>query len=93
MGRELMPVSQTLLETIQDSVQQFAEAIAKTMDADVLIVDNNLYVIGKTGFYFRLYSPVDINCVVGQVLLGQKNIIIKDRKSYEPCRRCPAYEE
>ena len=93
MGRELMPVSQTLLETIQDSVQQFAEAIAKTMDADVLIVDNNLNVIGKTGFYFRLYSPVDINCVVGQVLLGQKNIIIKDRKSYEPCRRCPAYEE
>ncbi len=93
MEREILPVSQTLLETIKESVENFAEMIARTMDADVLIVDNNLNVVGKTGLYFRLYSPVDLQCIIGQVLLGQKRILAEDRKNQESCKRCPAYGE
>ena len=93
MEREILPVSQTLLETIKESVESFAELIAKTMDADVLIVDNNLNVIAKTSLYFRLYSPVDLQCVIGQVLISQKKILVEDRKKHESCMRCPSYEE
>ncbi len=93
MERDFFPASQTLLETIKDLTQQFAESIAKTMEADVLIVDNNLNVVGKTGLYFRLYSRVEIQSVISQVLISQKRVIMKDRQELEVCRRCPSYSK
>ena len=70
MGRDLLHLNQTILRTIQDSVVQFAEVIAKTVDTDVLIVDNNLKVVGETLLYYRLYSIVDIHSIIGQVLVN-----------------------
>ena len=78
MERNIVPVNQTLLETIKDTGKQFADVIAKTLDADVLIVDNNLNVVAKTGLYFRLYSQIEIHCIIGQILLGQKKIMMED---------------
>ena len=69
MERDFFLVNQTLLETIRDTAQRFAQVIAKTLDGDVLIVDNNLNVIGKTSLYFRLNAHVDIHCVIGQILM------------------------
>ena len=88
MERDFFLVNQTLLETIRDTAQRFAQVIAKTLDGDVLIVDNNLNVIGKTSLYFRLNAHVDIHCVIGQILIGQKRVIVQDRQVLESCKRC-----
>lgn len=93
MEKDMLPAARTLLETIRESAERFAEVIAKTLDADVLIVDSNLNIVGKTALYFRLYSLIDINSIIGQVLLGQKAVVVEDRKLFETCKRCPAYEE
>ncbi|MCI8464274.1 MAG: sigma 54-interacting transcriptional regulator [Lachnospiraceae bacterium] len=92
MEKNPLMVSQTLLKTIQDSAGQFAEVIAKTLDADVLIVDNNLSIVGKTVLYYRLSASLDISSVIGQVLVGQKKIVVEDRQQSAVCKACEAYD-
>ncbi|MCI8275832.1 MAG: sigma 54-interacting transcriptional regulator [Lachnospiraceae bacterium] len=86
-------ISQTLLKTISDSVKRFAEVIAKTVDADVRIVDHNLSVVGEAVLYYRLSAPVEPGCVIGQALVRQKRIVAEDRRQSEICRSCYAYED
>ncbi len=91
MEKNPLMVNQTLLRTIPDSVNQFAEVIAKTTDADVRIVDNNLSVAGEAVLYYRLSASLDLDSLVGQVLVRQKQILVEDRRQSELCRNCHLY--
>ncbi len=80
--------SSTLLGSISESVTQFANIIAKTIDTDVLIVDNNFNVIGETNRYFVQHSLVNINTMVGQVIINQQKMVIPNKSECQICQNC-----
>ncbi len=93
MAENPLMINQTLLKTIPEPVKQFAEVIAKAVDADVRIVDNNLSVVGEAVLYYRLSASIGLDTVIGQVLARQKRIVVEDRRWSEICRACPSYGE
>lgn len=80
--------SSTILGSISESVVQFANIIAKTIDTDVLIVDNNYNVIGETNRYFVQHSLVNINTIVGQVIANQRKMVIPNKNEDSICQNC-----
>lgn len=80
--------SSTLLGSISESVTQFANIISKTIDTDVLIVDNNFNVIGETNRYFVQHSLVSTYTIVGQVIVNQQKMIIPNKSEYPICQNC-----
>ncbi len=91
MEKNPLMINQTLLKTIPDSVKRFAEVIARTADADVRIVDNNLSVAGEAVLYYRLSASMGLDSVIGQVLARQKRLLVEDRRQSELCRSCRSH--
>lgn len=80
--------SSTILGSISDLVPQFANIIAKTVDSDVLVVDNNFVVIGETNRYFLHKHYVTVNTMIGQVIVNQRKIIVPNKDEYPICQNC-----
>lgn len=84
--------SSTMLGSISDMVPQFANIIAKTVDSDVLVVDNNFVIIGETNRYFMHKHYVTGNTMIGQVIVNQKKIIIPNKDEYPICQACKDHD-
>jgi transcriptional regulator with PAS, ATPase and Fis domain len=85
--------SSTILGSIIDSVPQISNIIAKTVDADVLIVDNNFMLVGETNRYFLHHSVTTVNTMIGQVIVNQKTLIIPDKNEFPTCQACSDFEK
>lgn len=77
---------------IQGTIAKFANTISKTLDVDVLIVDNNLKVIGTTFRYFDQYQVIRRVSVIGQVIATREVVAIENRRKFKVCQSCPEYE-
>jgi len=82
-----------LLAEIKDSASKFAEVISKTLDVDVLIVDNNLKTVSNTYRYFDKFTLVRRVSIIGQVIATGQVVAIDDKSSFNACKECPDLQE
>ena len=82
-----------LLAQIKDDVCKFAEVISKTLDVDVLIVDNNLKTISNTYRYFDKFTLINHTSVIGNVITCKQVVTIEDKKDFAVCVDCPDFSE
>ncbi len=78
-----------VLGALKDSVEKFADVISKTLDVDVLIIDNLLNIVGKTLRYFDQYYQIRRVSVIGQVIATGQVVVVNDRELSGPCKVCP----
>lgn len=83
---------QTSLGSIKEFVTRFADIICNTVDADVIIMDNNLEIVGKSFRYFSLYNTISAGSLISAVLAKRKTLIVKDKGEVESCCQCPQFE-
>lgn len=83
---------QTSLGGIKDFVRRFADIICNTVDADVIITDNNLEIVGKSFRYFSLYNSLNVGSLISTVLSGREKLIVEDKAEVESCRQCPQFK-
>lgn len=84
---------ETRLGSIKDFVQRFADIISNTVDADVIIVDNNLTIIGSAFRYFSLYNAIEKHTIIAEVILKKETVIVRDKSELDKCRACKQFEE
>ncbi|MEA4895631.1 MAG: sigma 54-interacting transcriptional regulator [Oscillospiraceae bacterium] len=77
------------LGALKDSVEKFANVISKTLDVDVLIIDSNLNIVGKTFRYFGQNYHIRRISVIGQVISTGEVIVMGDKSHFGPCKVCP----
>ena len=77
------------LGALKDSVDKFANVISKTLDVDVLIIDSNLNIVGKTFRYFGQNYHIRRISVIGQVISTGEVIVMGDKNHFGPCKVCP----
>lgn len=82
----------TFLGSIKDSVVHYGQIISKTVDADVIIVDNNFNVIVQTERYFNQYTVINMDTLIGQVLVNQEKVIVSNKMEYVACQNCKELE-
>lgn len=83
-----------MLKKINREVQQVAEALATTLEANVSIVDSNMLRIAATGHYRKMvgkYAPRD--SVFAKVLETEKTIVLDDPGLDSYCLDCPDREK
>jgi transcriptional regulator with PAS, ATPase and Fis domain len=78
----------TFLGSIKDSVVYYGQIISKTVDADVIIVDNNFNVIAKTERYFNQYTMINLDTLIGKVIASQEKVIVSNKMEYPTCQKC-----
>lgn len=84
---------ETRLGSIKEFVQRFADIISNTVDADVIIVDNNLTIIGNAFRYFSLYNKIEDGSIIPEVIIRREKIIVEDKGKLPNCRACKQFEE
>lgn len=77
-----------VLGALKDGVNQFANVISKTLDVDVLIIDSNLTIVGKTMRYFGQNYNIRRVSVIGQIIATGEVMVMGDKAS-GPCKVCP----
>lgn len=77
------------LDSILETLNQAANAMASVLGVDVLIVDSNLVRLVATGAGMdQLGSPVDRKSVFAYALQQGESFIIEDPRTHEACRHC-----
>lgn len=84
---------ETRLGSIKAFVQRFADIISNTVDTDVIIVDNNLTIIGNAFRYFGLYNKIEEGSVIYEVITRKEKVIVEDKSAVLKCRACKQFEE
>lgn len=82
-----------LLAEIKSDADKFSEVISKTLDVDVLIVDNNLKTVSNTCRYFDKFTLISRTSIVGRVILSGETVAIDDRTTFAACKNCPEFYE
>lgn len=77
---------------IKSFVDNFAVVIADVLDTDVIIVDEEMDIIGKSLKYFSLYNDIKIGSLIAAVLSENDKVYIKDKSDIESCRKCKEYK-
>lgn len=80
--------AQTSLGGIKDFVLRFADIICNTVDADVIIADNVLEIVGKSFRYYTLYNTPHIGSLITRVIDSKETVIVEDKSEVETCRQC-----
>lgn len=84
---------ETRLGSMKEFVQRFTDIISNTVDTDVIIVDNNLTVIGNAFRYFSLYNKIEEGSVIYEVITRKEKVIVADKSKLDKCRACKQFEE
>lgn len=84
---------ETRLGSIKDFVQRFADIISNTVDADVIIVDNNMEIVGAAFRYFSLYNTIEEGSIISEVITEKKKVIVEDKGRLEKCLNCRQFHE
>ncbi|RDY29799.1 sigma 54-interacting transcriptional regulator, partial [Lachnotalea glycerini] len=87
-----MPV-ETLLGTVKEFVIRFSDIISNTIDADVIIADNNFKIVGNTSRYYTVYDEVDADSLIAEVVKSRKKLIVEDKAGRASCLKCLHFDE
>lgn len=87
-----MPV-ETLLGTVKEFVMRFSDIISNTIDADVIIVDNNIKIIGNTNRYYTVYNEIDVGSLISEVIRTKKKVMVEDKSTRASCLKCKQFED
>ncbi len=82
----------TMLGSIKEFVVRFSDIISNTIDADVIIADNNHEVIGSAFRYFTLYNGIEVGSLIAEVIAKKKKLVEKDKKNRASCQKCEQFE-
>lgn len=77
---------------IKSFVDNFASVIADVLDTDVIIVDEEMDIIGKSLKYFSLYNDIKIGTLIAKVLSDNEKLYIKDKAEVDSCKKCKEYK-
>lgn len=83
---------ETRLGSIKDFVQSFADIISNTVDADVIIVDNNYVIVGAAFRYFTLYNKIKEGSIMYEVLTMKKTVVVEDKNRLQKCNQCKEFD-
>jgi transcriptional regulator with PAS, ATPase and Fis domain len=81
------------LAGIKEDADKFCEVISKTLDVDVLIVDNGMKTVSNTLRYFDKFPVVSSTSVVARVLKTGEVVALPDRNQCKSCQSCPDFKE
>lgn len=82
---------ETVLGSIKEFVIRFSDIISNTIDADVIIADNNLEIIGSAFRYFTLYNEIEVGSLISEVIVKKENVIVRDKSKKSSCRKCQQF--
>lgn len=82
---------QTSIGAIRDFVVRFADIICNTVDADVIIADNQLDIVGKSFRYYTLYNTPNIGSLIAEVMIRKEKVIVEDKSHVESCQKCSEF--
>ena len=77
---------------IKSFVDNFAIVISDVLDTDVIIVDEDMDIIGKSLKYFSLYNDIKIGSLIARVISANERLYIKDKAEINTCRKCKEYK-
>lgn len=77
---------------IKSFVDNFAAVIADVLDTDVIIVDDDMDIIGKSLKYFSVYNDIKIGSLIAKVLSENEKIYVQDKSDIDSCRKCKEYK-
>ena len=72
----------------KDRLVQLASACTALMDVGVIVVDKWLNQLINTFHYERQPIDIQVNSVVGSVIVTGKPVIVKDRRQSSECQSC-----
>lgn len=61
---------------VKSFVDNFAAVIADVLDTDVIIVDDDMDIIGKSLKYFSVYNDIKIGSLIAKVLSENEKIYV-----------------
>ena len=77
---------------IKSFVDNFAIVISDVLDTDVIIVDEDMDIIGKSLKYFSLYNDIKIGSLIAKVISANERLYIEDKAEINTCRKCKEYK-
>ena len=77
---------------VKSFVDNFAAVIADVLDTDVIIVDDDMDIIGKSLKYFSVYNDIKIGSLIAKVLSENEKIYVQDKSDIDSCRKCKEYK-
>ena len=77
---------------IKSFVDNFDIVISDVLDTDVIIVDEDMDIIGKSLKYFSLYNDIKIGSLIARVISANERLYIKDKAEINTCRKCKEYK-
>lgn len=83
---------ETLLGTVKEFVMRFSDIISNTVDADVIIADNNLKLVGIAFRYYTMYNEIDAGSLIYEVITEKKKVIVEDKSTIASCRNCKQFD-
>lgn len=77
------------LKLIGHTVSNICEAIANVLDVDVIVVDQDLTIIGNT-YKYMFENDIDVtsNSIIATSILDRQSKIVMDINDFEKCRMC-----
>lgn len=77
---------------IKNFVDKFALTISDVLDTDVLIIDNELNIVGSAFKFLSLYNDIKYGTLIAEVLRTDEIICIADKAKVESCKICKEYK-
>ncbi len=81
------------LMELNQEVETIAYMMKRLLCADVTVVDKHLNSLVNTFEYEKKPIDVQVNSVVGSVIVTGEVRVVEDKREFEECIRCPQFEE
>lgn len=81
------------LVDLKEDIKQIAYMLKRMLNADVIAVDRHLNSLINTFEYEKKPIDIQINSVVGNVIVSGEMKIVEDKSCFEECVNCPQFEE
>ena len=81
------------LVDLKEDIKQIAYMLKRMLNADVIAVDRHLNSLINTFEYEKKPIDIQINSVVGSVIVSGEMKIVEDKSCFEECVNCPQFEE
>ena len=80
------------IKKVKSIVDNFAAVIDDVFDTDVIIVDDDMDIIGKSLKYFSVYNDIKIGSLIAKVLSENEKIYVQDKSDIDRCRKFKEYK-
>lgn len=74
-------------------LDNFAVVISDVVDADVIIVNSKMNIVGSRFKYFSLYNDIKYGSLISDVITNNRPLGIFDKLKVDICKKCPQFRE